>query len=740
MKSHVASALRRKTTPIVVCVAAGLLGLAALAYHRSSTATSAPSFIGSTTCRSCHPRDSQAWQSSQHALAMQVARQGTVLGNFNETQLTYANVTSTFSRRDGKFLVRTDGPNGALQDFELKYTFGVYPLQQYLAELPGGRLQALSIAWDARPTNEGGQRWFHLYPAERITAGDELHWTGRNQNWNFMCADCHSTNVRKGYDPASTSFATTWSEMNVGCEACHGPGSRHASWAGASRWMQRLRWADNGLTNQLTERRGVAWTIDQRSGRPNRTARRTSNREITTCAPCHSRRQQIAEGYRAGAPLEDFYVPALITSGLYHPDGQQRDEVYTHGSFLQSRMEHAGVTCADCHEPHSGKLRSTGNALCGQCHSPQKYDAPIHHYHPAGSAGATCVSCHMPAATYMVIDARRDHSIRVPRPDQTLALGVPNACNGCHADRGAEWASTQVRAWYGRDAAGFQSFADVFHGDDSGRLVEDALVRLAADPSQAVIVRASALARLGRQAGPGALLAAQSHVTDQDPSIRYAALSIFEAFAPEDRAAVRPLLRDPLRAMRIQAAWLLASAAHGVDPPSFDRAAAEFLASHEFRADRPEDQLTTGLFLEQRGEAERAMAAYRAAVRLAPDFAPAHHTLALALVRAGLKNDALAELQLAADLSSDVDRARFTHDYAVALHSLGRANEAIATLERVLARAPADRDVLFALTTFHRDAGHLNEALKYANQLQQLYPSDPDAVALVRSLRPSQVP
>lgn len=734
---------RFKRWGLAGCVAAGLVLAGTLAYRRSADTNSPASFIGSKACESCHGAPYQSWQRSQHALAMQRAAPATVLGDFKTASFTYANVTSTFSQRDGKFWARTDDADGTLKDFELKYTFGVYPLQQYLAELPGGRLQALSIAWDARPRSEGGQRWFHLYPDESITAGDELHWTGRNQNWNFMCADCHSTNVRKGYDAASNRFDTTWSEMSVGCEACHGPGSRHASWARASGWLRRLVWADNGLTVQLTERRGVTWRMDARGGVPVRSTPRTTSREIAACAPCHSRRQQIAEGYRAGAPLEDHYIPAYLTSGLYYPDGQQRDEVYTYGSFMQSRMQHAGVTCADCHEPHSGTLRASGNPLCTACHPAAKYDAAPHHFHRAGSTGAACVSCHMPAAPFMVVDRRRDHSIRVPRPDQTVTIGVPNACNACHGDRGAEWAGTQVRTWYGRDAAGFQTFAGVFHADDAGRRVEDGLARLAEDRSQPAIVRASALARLGRQPSQTALLAAQSHLDDADASIRYAALSVFEAFAPEDRAAVRPLLSDPLRGVRIVAAWLLASAAQGLtgrDAAAFERAADEFVESRRFRADRPEDRMTLGVFLEQRGRGEEALEVYRGGVRLAPDFAPAHHTLALALVRAGLKSEGLGELKLAAELSSEVDRARFTHDYAVALHSFGRVDDAIATLERALDRAPADRDVLFALATFHRDAGQLSDALKYATRLQQLYPDDPDATALVRSLRPSKTP
>ncbi len=166
---------------------------------------------------------------------MAEANEQNVLGNFDSTRFTYAGTTSEFFRRAGKFFVRTDGRDGRLADFEVAYTFGVYPLQQYLIAFPDGRLQALSIAWDARPEREGGQRWFHLYGTERVTHEDELHWSRPSQNWNFMCADCHSTALRKNYDPAADRFASRWSEISVGCEACHGPGSQHMAWAKAPR-------------------------------------------------------------------------------------------------------------------------------------------------------------------------------------------------------------------------------------------------------------------------------------------------------------------------------------------------------------------------------------------------------------------------------------------------------------------------------------------------------------------------
>jgi len=464
---------------------------------RTSRDEPAATYVGAQACAGCHAKEHSAWAQSDHARAMQPANATTVLGDFADRRVAYGAITSTFFRREGRYMVRTDGPDGKLADFEIKYTFGVRPLQQYLIELPGGRLQALSIAGDARQRTAGGQRWFHLYPNERIDYRDELHWTRRQQNWNYMCADCHSTNVRKGYDPAAARYATTWSEINVACEACHGPGSRHVAWAGAVRPGRPYDANDGrGLTVLLRERRGVQWAVDPSSGNARRSVPRATAVELGVCAQCHARRSQISSDYVPGRPFLDHYLPALLTPPLYWSDGQQRDEVYTWGSFLESRMHAAGVTCSDCHEPHGGTLRASGNQVCAQCHAPAKYDVATHHFHRAGGPGAACAGCHMPATRYMLIDPRHDHSLRVPRPDQSVALGVPDVCTRCHANRKPAWAAAKVQSWYGRSPTGYQRFAEAFHAAATGAGASvQPLAAIARDPREPAVVRASALAR-----------------------------------------------------------------------------------------------------------------------------------------------------------------------------------------------------------------------------------------------------
>jgi Flp pilus assembly protein TadD len=722
-------------------------------------------FIGSAGCAGCHAAEHAAWRGSQHQRAMQHASTATVLGDFDDARFSYAGTTSTFLQRDGRFYLRTDGPDGRLAEFEVKYTYGVEPLQQYLVELPGGRLQAVSVAWDSRPAEAGGQRWFHLYPEGDVDHRDELHWTRPAQNWNFMCADCHSTDVRKGYDPEAGNFRTEYSEVTVGCEACHGPGSAHAQWAQAG-----AQGADARLTVALDERRGIGWQVDPQRGQPQRSRPRTTEREIAVCAQCHARRAQIAEGYRAGKPFLDHYLPALLEPGLYHADGQQRDEVYVWGSWLQSRMHAAGVTCSDCHEPHTQQLRAPGNDVCAQCHAPTQYDSGAHHHHPSGSTGAECANCHMPRETYMVIDPRRDHSMRVPRPDQSVSFGVPNACSRCHREEDAAWAAARVREWLGRDAAGFETFASTFAAAAAGDpRATDGLAYIVTDAAQPPIVRASALVRLGAT-GPIAPELLARAARDSAPLLRLAAAQTAQAQPPDQRAStVEHLLADPLRAIRIEAARVLAgttSSLAAAAPSAWQAAADEYLATLRYNADRPESRVALGGFEAARGRQQESLAAFEQAIALDPGFVPAyvnaadtlraagsdreavamlerglaqvpdaaalHHSLGLAQVRLGQTDSALTHIRRAAQLQPD--SARYTYVYAVALDSTGRGSEAIRVLQAALERWPRDRDLLLALASFQLKAGQRAGAGATAQRLIEAHPQDPQARALANEL------
>jgi tetratricopeptide (TPR) repeat protein len=731
--------------------------------------------VGREACAGCHAREAEAWRGSHHDLAMQVPEETSMLGNFEGAEFRHAGVTSRFFKRDGKYFVRTDGPDGKLADFEIRWAFGVAPLQQYLIELPGGRIQALGIAWDTRPRAEGGQRWFSLYPHEMLRAGDPLHWTGLQQNWNYMCAECHSTGLRKNFDAKRASFATHFDEIDVSCEACHGPGSNHVAWARREGDWRRLD-ADRGLAIALDERRDVEWRIDAATGNAQRSRARDTAREVDLCGRCHARASKISDDYLHGAPLLDTHRVSLLEPGLYWSDGQMRDEVYDYGSFLQSRMFAAGVTCSDCHEPHSLGLREPGDGVCAQCHLPAKYAAPAHHFHPVGSAGAACKACHMPAVTYMQIDPRHDHSLRIPRPDRTVHLGTPNSCNACHTKESPQWAAAEIRKRYPEPKPGFQNFAEAFHAAETGAPGgEQQLIALAQGGEQPAIVRASALARLPQPPGPAATAALAAAARDPDPLVRAAAAEAAASLDPTARMRLlSELLGDPVRSVRIQAARALAplprTGLSGAQRASLEKGIEEWVAVQEFNADRPEAHANLGTLRAERGESEQALADFAKALEIAPHFTPAaanradllrelgregeaeaslreaiardprdavlHHVLGLSLVRQKRGEEALRELGEAVRLAPA--DARLAYVYAVALHDLGRRQQAIQALESALRRSPNDRNLLFVHASYLQEAGETKRALASARRLVELEPGNPRARELLSGLETSQ--
>jgi predicted CXXCH cytochrome family protein len=739
--------------------------------------TQLPIFVGSETCAQCHPAEAKLWRVSQHKLAMAHATDASVLGDFNDASFDYHGLRSRFFRQGGKFFVETDGPDGKLATFEVKYTFGIEPLQQYLIEFPDGRLQALSIAWDSRAKEEGGQRWFHLYPDEVIKHDDVLHWTKLNQNWNFMCAECHSTGVRKNYDAANDRFATTWAEISVGCEACHGEGSRHAVWARARQsWWPFGKDDDpkKGLLVRFDERRDIVWRIDRTTGNAQRNFTPPALRkEVETCGRCHARRGEFSEDWVPGRSLSDTHTVSPLARGLYHADGQMRDEVYNYGSFKQSKMFAAGVTCSDCHEPHAAKLRAPGDGVCLQCHASDKYAAAAHHRHDGANPPLACESCHMLERTYMVVDRRHDHSFRVPRPDLSARLSTPNACNDCHGDKSAQWAASAIETWHGANRKGWQKYAEAFHSSWSSQADAAALLAgVAADASAPAFARAGALSELAPYVSPANINLARSALADPDPMVRIGALDMLaNVSAAQLWPIVSPLLTDSNRGVRMHAAALLAAvptvSQPAADRERFERAAAEFVAAQRLNADRPEARSALGNFLARRGLLSDAETEYKAALRLSSAFAPAainladlyrqlgrdgngenvlraaiaaspqdaglHHALGLALTRLKQREESLNELRRAAEL--DPERARYAYVYAVALHSAGRGDDAIAVLKASLARHPGDRDTLLALVGYTRDAGDVTAALDYAEQLARAAPGEPGLTALIETLR-----
>jgi len=626
---------------------------------------------------------------------MQVADDNTVLGDFSNTVFEYFEMRTTFFKKDGKFFVRSDDQHEQQRAFEVTHTFGIEPLQQYLVAFPSGRKQALPFAWDTRPPESGGQRWYHLYPNEYIAPDDPLHWTGRYFNWNYMCAECHSTDVDLGYDINTDSFRTTFSEVSVGCEACHGPGTPHIAQAQTGSFSP-----DYGLSVNLDDKNNASWTMNADTGMAERSTPVALQQQPESCGRCHSRRSTLTQAYEYGKPLSDTHMPSLLEENLYHADGRILDEVYVYGSFIQSKMYRAGVTCTDCHNPHSGNL-VTGpepSAVCFQCHLPARFATAEH----SGSDSVICVDCHMLATTYMGVDDRRDHSFRIP------GAGL-------------------VTSHYGNAIA-------------AGRLGQsnNQLLKSLANPDHPAIARATMLTLLVPRAGDAEAAALTSALDDANPLVRIAAVRALRAWPAEFRSRYGShLLRDPVRGVRVEAAGSYAEIRDLMpikDIRAFASAADEYRAAMLAAASMPDAVTNLAEFESRTGNTEAAEKYFRHAIRINAKFGPARHAYGLFLVRTGRADEALEQLRGAASLVPD--NPRYVYVLGVALNSLGQGNEALTVLTKARSDFPSDFDIAWALATMLRDSGNVDAALSLAREMGSEFPGEKNVAALVRSLKP----
>ncbi|WP_194791534.1 tetratricopeptide repeat protein [Pseudomonas sp. UFMG81] len=711
-------------------------------------------YAEAASCLGCHTEQAKQWQHSDHAWALRDASAANVLGNFDDVSYDQDGVQARFYRKGDAFFVNIEGEDGKPTDFKVLYTFGFEPLQQYLVALSRGRLQALTLAWDSRPGAQGGQRWFSLYPGQRFAPNDPLHWTGRYQNWNGMCADCHSTGLAKHYNDAKDSFASTWQEQTVGCQGCHGPGQAHVDWAKQHPGTSPAQ----GLAVDF-KALGSQGLVEQ-------------------CAYCHSRRQGLGSGQLPGHPQLDQSLPTTLRSGLYHADGQIDGEVYEYGSFSQSRMFAAGVGCTDCHNPHTTKVRIEGNGLCLQCHNSQPntarfaglqakdYDSSAHHHHTAGSPGAQCVNCHMPSKTYMVVDPRRDHSLRIPRPD-LAAQGIgPDACTTCHQDRKPEWAATAITQWFGTPKRPAH-YGESFHAvqQDPGTTLSR-LGYLLADKRNPAIVRATAADQLA-DLGPAAASNLRWALKDNDALVRAYAVAGFTSLPPEQRLEpLLPLLEDPTRAVRDETVRALADVHVDRLPQTFPAMLAEYEQRLRGNADLPGGRLNLAVLMQRQGRDDEAMAQYRQALAMDPFFVPARvnlvtlassqqrlddaetllregvaldkmpaadrgnlaYMLALLLVERSRQEEAVGWMEQAAVALPGNSRIRYNQ--GLLLSRMNRRDEALQALRSGLQQSPDDADLLYSLIYLHALAGERADAYPYVQRLRQAAPDDPRLQAI----------
>ena len=728
---------RFSVTTICVGIVVGIALLAIAAdYWSAKPRNASASYVGRSACLDCHREQSASFIGSHHDKAMAVATPESVRGDFDDVAFEHDGISNRLYRDGERFMVRTEGETGELEDFEVKYVFGTEPLQQYMVEFDRppnatpdqiGRLQVLRICWDTEQEN-----WFYLRPPdvpEKLLPDDPLHWTGVAQRWQTMCAKCHSTDLQKNFDVKTVSYRTTFSEIDVSCEACHGPGSLHV---------------------ELANEKSIFW--DRNHGYGLATLRgKDSSLELEACAPCHSRRGELTSHWDAGNVFCNHFQLESLQAHTYHDDGQIKDEVYVYGSFLQSKMHDQGIRCSDCHDPHSLKMKHPGNQTCTSCHqhSAGKYDTPSHHHHAVGTEAALCVNCHMPHTTYMEVDPRRDHSLRVPRPDLSVKIGTPNACSGCHvrdrletmhgkskeklneaeyavwiqfgqsdpvvANAIAEtdrWCDQACEKWYGENRNTPFHFAETLHAfrtQQPGAI--EAMLQIACDRDRGShwvpeIARATLFNELAENRVP---LGSQvksivplAHSLENDPMVRAAAVRALGSGPPHlVRKPLLDALEDPSRLVRIAAANTILQSELYRHLRGRERLQVDQVTDREVHnslrsaADRAAAHLAWAMIQETRGNVNDAVESYQSAMRVEPHAAGARSNLAALLdriaenetpERAKVMTDRASQLRaeelplLARDAELAKQNASVQYRYGLALYLNGQLDEAIEKL------------------------------------------------------------
>jgi tetratricopeptide (TPR) repeat protein len=657
-------------------------------------------FVGDKTCQSCHAKEYALWQTSDHFKAMMPANDSTVLGDFNNASFTADGVTSHFFRKEGRYFINTEGPDGRNHDYEVLHTFGYKPLQQYLVAFPGGRMQVPRVSWDVN-----ARKWFHQYAGQKIDHRDWLHWSNGGQNWNTMCASCHSTNLQKNYLPASDSFHTTWSVMTVSCESCHGPASKHVSFAQSGGYKDGMKGKDSYL-------------------RPSDSVNTT---QVNTCAPCHARKTDIGQHALNTAELMDDLIPEIPTTEHFHADGQVNDEDYIYTSFVQSKMFHRNVKCSNCHDPHSGKRLLAGNLLCLQCHQ-KKYDSFEHQQHDMASGQVTCVSCHMPGKLYMGNDLRHDHSFRVPRPDLSVKYGTPNACNDCHKDKKAQWASDAVVKWFGPTRKPHFS-EDLIAGSLLNAQSEQHLSKLYSDTAIPAIVKAAAANYLRDLPTRNSLNTLLGALRDADPQVRYRALHALGSFpASEWQDGAGPLLQDKVRAVRIAAADAFLSVRPDAIPiayrESFTAAKQELVAYLNDQLDFPVGNVMLADHYYRQNDFFNAEKYYQRGLRMDSLMNYARFNLSSLYNAQGKNAEALKVLQDAERTDPKSDRVQYN---LALLHSEMKDMKSAATsFGKAVALGSNDPRLYYNYGIFQQQAGKPAEAEKLFQKGLTFGPNDPD--------------
>ena len=630
-------------------------------------------YVGPESCRGCHPVEFQRWAQSAHGLAERPVLLATDQPAFVPSRsFRHGAETTAVRLQDSQFQIITLGLASNLQPYRVERVIGHQPLEQFLTPFPGGRYQVQEASYD--PVSN---QWFYVYGDDLRFPGEYGHWTGRGMNWNSQCAECHNTRLKKNYDAATDSYHTTMAGLGVGCEACHGPLQTHLDW---KRAYPNATAPDPTVTPL------------------------SPARTLEMCGSCHSRNSDLTGDFTPGDSFYDHYALEILDdSRRWYPDGQVKYEDYEFTSFLGSKMQAAGVTCLDCHTRDVNQPQLKGNALCLRCHAGGYPKAPVidlaaHGHHQLTGSGGECAGCHLPVTVYMQRHARHDHGFTIPDPLLTKELGIPNACNRCHADQSTDWAVKYADEWYGakmnrptRDRARWLATAE--NGDAAAK---KPMIGLLGDANQSPYWRAVAATFLATWADdPAVKTALLAQLKNEHPLVRERVVRSLEPVLNDNAVAgaLQPMLQDPLRNVRVAAAWVTRAT---VDKQS--RAGQDLQRMLDLEADQPTGQFEAALFSLSRQQPE----------------------------------DALTHLKLAT--TWDKLSPPFLCTQAEVQDQLGQLAEALKTLDQAEAGVPDDPHIPYVRAMILARNGRHDEAKAAAQRALKIQPNFNPASALLGKL------
>lgn len=660
--------------------------------RQTVSAVEHPDWYLAETCRECHEAEYDDWLGSHHHLAQRRLDPSRDLEAFSQGELE--------DQAGRKYQLSGPSPEFSIEEVGsglpgvVEAVIGETPIRQYLITFPDGRYQIQGLTWD--PHNK---QWFNVFGDEDRNQGDWGHWSQQGMNWNSNCAWCHMTDFEKNYDLRTNSYASEWKIEGISCIQCHSGMKEHVAAARSGNYEPTLTEPNIELA-------------------------------MDNCASCHARREELtANGFKAGEKFDEHFrlvLPDLPNA--YFVDGKANEEDYVFASLKMSRMGHKGVSCLDCHNPHSHEtiLPVEDNSLCMRCHATGLNEATIidpvtHSQHPLNSAGNQCVSCHMPERLYMQRDARRDHGFTIPDPQLTIDYDVPNACQACHGDKTVEWARDAVESWFPHSERRQElreraRILDAYYRGDSESWKE---AHGLLQSEENVYWRSAYLRILGAMAPgtPESLEAALNSMKSKSPVERESALRILSNRG--DRLPdLQRALYDSSRLVRNQAADTL-SMMYNPNQSAFQ----EWLEYAEANADRPAGALRRAELAVQQGDVALAKQLAEKAASFDRNNAHLLYDIAIMFARVGDLDGAMSKISDAKLIDSSLGILWFGEGLLYA--EKGDTRRSIESMEAAVEKDASQDRWWYNLGVAYLQTGESDKAKKALEKAISLNPEQP---------------